>query len=272
MSKHAIDDTRTGTRRGRGVRLAGTALTTFGLLTAAVGPVIIIAADPAATPFVLPFLILPLVAAALAWAFGAWSKILGGLVGLALLASTVAGPAGWGLRHPTSFFDFLPAVLFAVGGLVAVVGAVLALTGRGSARPWVEGRERGLALTALGAIGVAAAVSAVVTLTGGTTLAPDALAAADAQVIVDESGFDPADLSLPPGEATIAVVNEGLFVHTFTSAELGVDAIVAPGDAVLVTVDVPATESPVQFICTPHSEQGDDGTYDGMVGEIAIGG
>lgn len=40
-------------------------------------------------------------------------------LGVALVASTVGGPAGEELAYPGSFFDFLPGIMFAVGGVAA---------------------------------------------------------------------------------------------------------------------------------------------------------
>lgn len=256
----------------RRTRQAGAALAAFGLAVAAAGPAMVIAADPEATPFVLPFLLAPLVGAALAWLFRTWSKVLAVALGAGLLASTLGGPAGEGLAYPGSFFDFVPGVMFAVGGTTAIVGGVLALLGRRQPRPWIAGRERAGALVALAFLGVVAVFSAIVTAAGGSTLTPGQLADADATVTMVDSAFDPADLRLRPGEtAQIALVNDGRFVHTFTSDELGVDETVVPGDSVLVDVTAPQAGATVQFWCTPHSGRTPGGSYQGMVGELSAG-
>lgn len=259
-----------GSRSGR-TRQAGAALATFGLAVAAAGPVLVIAADPAATPFVLPFLLLPLVGAVLAWFFGTWSKVVAVVLGIVLVGSTLGGPAGEGLAYPGSFFDFLPGVMFAVGGLTAVAGGVLALVGRRQPRPWIAGRERMAALVAAGVVGGFAVLSAVLTVATDTTLTPEELAAADATVTMVDSAFEPTDLELPEGQtAQVALVNDGRFVHTFTSDALGVDETVVPGDSVLVEIDVPTADAPVAFWCTPHHGVADDGTRVGMVGELTV--
>ncbi|CAN5794505.1 hypothetical protein BH23ACT10_BH23ACT10_40620 [soil metagenome] len=126
-------------------RQAGAALAALGLVVAAVGPVLIIVADPAAAPFVLPFLLLALVGAALAWFFGTWSKVLAIVLGILLTVAVVTDPAA-GLGHFNSFFDFFPSVMIFVGGLTAVVGGVLAVAARRQPRPWIAGRERTAAL------------------------------------------------------------------------------------------------------------------------------
>lgn len=267
-SEHT-DPTPDGSSGGR-MRQAGAALAALGLVVAAAGPVLIVAADPAAAPFVLPFLLLALVGAALAWFFGTWSKVLAVVLGLLLTVAVVTDPAA-GLGHPNSFFDFFPSALIFVGGVTAVVGGVLALAARRQPRPWIAGRERMAALVVAGIVGVLAVLSAIVTVTGGTALSADELAAADATVTVNEGGFDPADLALAPGRsARIAVINDGRIVHTFTSDELGVDQTLVPGDSVLLDVTVPPADAQVQYWCTPHSSQTDEGSYEGMVGQVTI--
>lgn len=266
------DPSPSGPGRDGRTRQAGAALATIGLLIAAAGPVLIIAADPGAAPFVLPFLLLPLIGAGLAWFFRTWSKVLAVVLGLVLVASTLGGPAGAGLAYPGSFFDFVPGVLFAVGGLTAIAGGVLAIAGRRQPRPWVAGREKAGALTVLGIVGIVAVFSAIVTAAGGTTLTPDELAGVDATVTMVDSAFEPADLNLSAGQtAQVALVNDGRIVHTFTSDALGVDQTVVPGDSVLVEVTLPADGGDIVYWCTPHSGDTGDGGREGMVGHVTSG-
>jgi plastocyanin len=76
-----------------------------------------------------------------------------------------------------------------------------------------------------------------------------------------DNSFDPAELSVPSGEVTVEVTNDGENPHTFTSEELGFDTgTLQGGESKTVTFEAPSEATP--FECTIHGASG-------MTGEIA---
>lgn len=63
--------------------------------------------------------------------------------------------------------------------------------------------------------------------------------------------FSPSSLSVPSGESTITVTNEGEVEHSFTLDDDSVSEDVEPGDSVSVTVDI--TED-AGFHCEYHPD------------------
>jgi plastocyanin len=83
---------------------------------------------------------------------------------------------------------------------------------------------------------------------------------ADVTISAVDNSFDPAELSVPPGEVTVEFTNDGENAHTFTSTELGFDTGTIPGgESDTVTFTAPSEATP--FECTIHGASG-------MTGEI----
>ncbi len=73
--------------------------------------------------------------------------------------------------------------------------------------------------------------------------------------------FEPTFVQGPAGShVTLHVSNEGKASHTFTSAQLGVDVILKPGEKQDVAVTLPAA-STVEFICRFHQNGGMRGAF-----------
>lgn len=248
----------------------GTRLAVVGLAFAAIGPLVVVAADPASAPFVLPVVALPAIAAPLAWHFGTWAKALAAVIGAALIVSLVIGPSGAGLAHPTSVFDFVPSATFLVGGIAALGGAVAAIRHRYTPSTTSTRGEHVAIVGALTLVLVTTAISTALTLTTRTTVAASVRAGA-IEVVVDDAGYTDPRLSLPAGEPVrLLLRNEGRIVHTVTSDVLGIDQAITPGSEVLVEANVPAQPQAAQFWCVPHSAITDDGGRAGMVGDLVI--
>lgn len=264
-------DTTVTTRPDRPVdaptrRRAGTLLAATGSLATSVALVLGVAADPGALPYVAPPLVIGLVVAVLAWRFGAWSKAVAAVWGVAALAQLPMTPIPAALPRPDSLFDFVPGWLFVLGALTALVGGVLGIVRRDTDGPaTIEQRWLGAAGTVLVAL---VAVSGVASITTDGTLTAEERAGATEIVMVD-AAFQPEALELTPGEVRFAVRNEGNVLHTFTIDELGIDETLSPGQEVLVTATVEAGGGDVVFYCRPHSE-GSGADRDGMVGRATV--
>lgn len=241
-------------------------LAVLGLVVAATAPLwLLVSEGLAALAFVGPFVALPLLVAVAVWRVGRWTRVLGGLAGLALLV-TAAPAIPEVVGHPDSFFDFFPLVSAAVGGLLAV-GASIAPAGRapgGNRRLHATPGEAKVAVGTLAALVVLGAVSGALTLSGRSTVdAAQRLGAVP--VAMDDFEFVPADLTAAAGRPTRFVLrNDDLALHTFTVPELGLDVIVKPGREELV--ELPASRAGVyELICRPHTQDGE-----GMVGVLTV--
>lgn len=168
------------------------------------------------------------------------------LAGLALLANVDQVAT---LRLVGSFWDFAPILVFLTGAVVAFVAGIATLVTLSRGEPSPAAAERRIRLTVLAGIGGVLAVSAVVTLTGGTTVDPE-LRAGAIEVRADDFAFSPEVLEANPGDRFI-VINDDLAHHTFTIDELGIDVLLLPGDEALVEVPGDATGT-FEFVCTPH--------------------
>ena len=79
-------------------------------------------------------------------------------------------------------------------------------------------------------------------------------------ITATDNEFEPAPLSLPAGNVTVDVVNDGDDAHNFVIDALDVSTgTIEPGRTVSATFDVPA--GGVDFVCTFHS---------GMTGRIEV--
>ncbi|MBW3606731.1 MAG: cupredoxin domain-containing protein [Actinobacteria bacterium] len=196
--------------------------------------------------FLVVAAVLPLAAAALVWRFGLWAKV------VALVMTLLAvGGLFWvalGLAFPASFGDFVPAVSFLVGFVLALGGSIAAIVRhRGTRRPSVERRVVGGASVL---IAVAAVVSGALTLTsGGSTPATGGTA-----VTMSDFSFAEATYEVASGDAiTLIVHNSDGVVHDIAIPELGVEKVsVLPGSDAVVEVPAPAAGTYTVY-CTLHS-------------------
>ncbi|MDP8961691.1 MAG: hypothetical protein M3N32_08780 [Actinomycetota bacterium] len=148
-----------------------TRIAVFGLLTMAVGLLIVLIASRfAAIGFIGPFMAVVLLAAALAWRFGAWAKVVAAIIALALLAMNAPFiiPS---LVYPSAFFDFIPGVMFLAGSLTAAAGGVAAVVKRKDQRTAASAGERRFTRVMVVILAVLAGTSAVLALTTRTTVA-----------------------------------------------------------------------------------------------------
>jgi plastocyanin len=237
--------------RGRYVGLAA-----LGLVLAAAAPLIFLIAGFVSgldmsedLVFFGLLTVVPLIAAALVWRFGAWARIVAIVV--SLLVAFMAFWFVFGLAYPASFVDFVPAVLLPLGVLLALVGSVAAMVAnrRGPAAP--AAGERRVAMAALGIVALAVVVSAALNLT--STQRVDAAAAEGAaESTMRDFAFSEGSYRVTAGQPTTFLVrNTDPVVHTFTIAELGVDQTVLPGSEALV--EVTADAGTYTLYCKPHS-------------------
>lgn len=256
-----------GTQAGR-LRSVHTRTATAGLIACGLGASIALAAEGLeALPFLGPFIAIPLIGAALVWRFGVWAKAIGIVLGGLLLAQ-VAPAVGEVIRHPNSFFDFVPILVFTIGGALAIAGGVAAIVKRADRRAEATTVERGILWSVVAVVGLLVAGSAVATVAGRTSVDAAARAGAVESTI---SGFD-FELSgdVAAGEATrLVVANEDRLLHTFTVDGTDVDVTITPGSEVLV--ELPPLEAGTYTVyCRPHSGRNDAGELEGMVSTLTV--
>ncbi len=249
----------------------GTALATVGLLMAAAGPILMIAAtlvfgldtDDAAF-FAVPS-VLGLAGAALMRRRSTAARVVA--VVMALAVAVMLFWTAFGLFLPASFFDFVPGVLVLPGSLLAVVAGITSVRAAKRDRPVGPG-ERRTATVVLAGVGVLALASAVLTVAGRDTVDAEAAANADLTVDMADFEFDRASYDVPAG-GTVLVRNSDPFAHTFTVEALGVDVDLGPDSEKLVTLpDSPGT---YVLICEPHTSDAEDPSADDMAAEITVG-
>lgn len=238
----------------------------LGSLGTSLALLIAIAADPEALPFVAPPLVIGAIVALLSWRFGTWSKVLAAVWGVFALAQVPMTPMLEGLGRPDSLFDFVPAWLFVLSAVTALVGGVLGVARRAQAGPAEVERRWVVGVGAIVALMVA--VSGIASTTSDSALTAEERAGA-IEVVMTDSEFTPSAIEVPVGEATFAVRNEGNVLHTFTIDELDIDEALSPGQEVLVTATVEAGTDTLVLYCRPHSIEDDDG-LEGMFAELTI--
>jgi plastocyanin len=242
------------------IALAGIAVLVAGL----------VAGDVAANAgFGLAFIVIGLLLAALIWLVGRGALFVAG--GLAFLLLALLVPFSlFNLAHPESATDFVPLVLTLAGALLGLIGSAAAGvewrrgTGPARARPGELWALRGL----LGVMGAAVALSLVLTLMGRTSVSAEAKADA-ASVQMTNFAFAPGTLQVSPGETVRLVVgNEDTTLHTFTLPAAGVDVSVPPGAEKVIEFTAPAA-GVYQWFCIPHASA-DGATRTGMVGTLHV--
>lgn len=244
------------------LRALCTRIAVLGLLTMATGLLIVLIGSRfAAIGFVAPFVAVVLLAAALAWRFGTWAKVLAAIIGLALLVMNAPFiiPS---LAYPSVFFEFVPAVMVIVGSLTVAIGGVAAVIKRKDQRTAASAGERRITRGTVAVLAVVAVVSGVLALTSRTTVAAADRAGATA-VSFRDFEFSPTTLQAQAGEPVKLVVhNSDTAWHTFTIAAL-IDQTVLPGNDQLIEFTPPESGTLIAY-CRPHSnpvdgfEEGED--------------
>jgi plastocyanin len=205
------------------------------------------------------------VGAFLVWRFGTWAKFVG-----ILCALVVAGAVWWtifALQSPTSFFDFMPAVLVVPGALIAIIAAISAIVAkrRGHGSEVAVGGERMAIRLVVGIVVVLALLSGGLTFAGATDVEDSD---ADVVVVLSNFEFDKEQYTFEPGTAVL-VRNEDPFLHTFTVDEIGIDIVVGPASEELV--EIPDEPGSYVLYCRPHTFEPDNPSEDDMAAELEVG-
>lgn len=237
------------------LRARYTRMAVFGLLTMATGLLIVLIGSRfAAIGFVAPFVGILLLTALLSWRFGTWAKVVATILGLALLAMNAPHiiPS---LGYPSVFFEFVPAVTFIAGSLIAIAGGIAATVKRNDQRATASSGERRIAAVTLAVLLVLAVASGLLALTTRTTVAA-ADRAGSTTVSFRDFKFSPSVLQAQAGQPVKLVVhNSDTAWHTFTIPGL-VDQTVLPGSEQLI--EFTATQSGTLIVyCKPHASPAD---------------
>lgn len=202
------------TRWGLGV------LTALGALGLAAGAVL------GALPFSGPVLLVA--GGGLGLSLWRWKRGLvpAGLVGLA--AALALGTNVFGLRHPNSAFDFVPALFALIGGGAAALGAVGGILARIRRTERVPTpRQRRRLRMASGALAAALVVSAVLTVVARPTTTLDD--GREATFVLNRTDvFFPRVVQVDASDAVVVVRNDDDYAHTFTAFDVGVDVYIGP--------------------------------------------
>lgn len=246
-------------------------LASVGLILAALGPVLMLAASlgwnlgvEEELPFFGGAAVVGLIAAFLVRRPGLWTKIVG-IVAALLIAGALFWTA-FGLSQPTSFFDFMPGLLVMPGALLAIVASIGAIVagrrGRRTAR--AEGGERTAIRVAVGVAALAAVVTGVLTLTARTSADE---AEADEVVRLADFEFDQATYTYDGG-TSVLVRNDDPFLHTYTVDALGIDETLNPGSEAIVVIP----DEPGEYIvyCRPHTFEPEEPADDDMAAELRV--
>ena len=258
----------TPTTRPRWTKLAAT-----GFLLAAAGPILgliarFIAFGVNGFDVLLPFLILPLVAAAIGAAIvrraGAWALGVG-----AFLAFVLAGfSLGFDVRElalPASFFDFEPEVLLMFGSIVALVSCIAAMVSRRRGRAVMPVRGEVVATrVSIILVLVAAATSGIWTIASHSNASS---AGAAAISTMTNSKFTLRSYSIAGG-ATIYVRNDDPIAHTFTVDALDVGVNFGPKDSKVITV--PSKPGTYILYCKYHTSHPKNPSKDDMAATLTI--
>jgi plastocyanin len=238
-------------------RYARTGLLGLALITATtlVFTALVLTMFPEEAAFILPMTVAAAVATGIVWRFDTtWARVVGivATLGIALMMFWVA----FGLLHPASFFDFVPAVMFVLGVVLSLFGNIAAIVQRRRDHldAHAEPTERHLEQVAIGIVVLAVLVSGTMSLLGGSSV--DEAAAADAvRLEMTNFTFEPETVEVTGG-GQLLVHNGDPFMHDFAVPELGIDVVtVAPGSEILI--DVPTTAGAYTIYCTLHSDTGD---------------
>lgn len=264
-----VKESRRAAERARWSSLASVAL-----LLAALGPLVMLVAGLAWGLDIgdeVGFFVVSIAAAAGAAALvrrGAlWSRVVAMV--LALLFGAMLFWTAFSLALPTSFFDFVPAIVVLPGALLAIGATVAAIRAqkRGDLVTRPEGGEARAIAIVLSVVLVLAGVSGVLTALGRDTVDDPSVAAST--VTTSDFEFDEDSYAVAPGDQ-ILVTNDDPFFHTFTVDGLDIDVDLLPGSEKLVTIPTGAEGSFVLY-CEPHTSDPEDPSDDDMAAELVVG-
>lgn len=197
-----------------------------------------------------------LIGAGTVWRFGTVGKAVGILLAVAPLVMMFW--VAFSLGAPGAFAEFTGALMFVVGGLTALGFTIASLVRRRElAAAAAPGETRAMRVI-VGIIALGMVASAVMTVTGRTSVEASVAAGATSATMSDFA-FSPATYEATAGETTTFVVhNSDAFVHDFAIEALGVDPVmVNPGSEKLV--EFTAAEPGEYLIrCTLHSGSNED--------------
>lgn len=192
-----------------------------------------------------------LAGAAVEWRFGTAGKSVGIVLALAPLVAMFW--VAFSLFAPASFSEFGGAVLFVAGGLSALGFSIAGIVKRREvATHATRGETRAMQIM-VGIVALALVASAILTLTGRTSV--DAAAAAGAtQATMENFKFAPGTYEATAGEpAKFVIHNSDAFVHDFAIEALGVSTgLINPGSQQLVEFTA-AEAGEYRIRCTLHS-------------------
>jgi hypothetical protein len=218
---------------------------------------------PGAFSFVPPALIALIVALVL-WLSGRGLIVALVISVLALLLFAIGEVLGGlpALGHPESVSDFVPALMRAVGSVMAFAGTLIAFRqarrGPGALQPGSPRQKRLVKIGTAGLV-VVAVVSAVLTYTRNADI--DAPPGASV-VETFEDHFSPTELSLEEGPHTVLVVNRDSYAHTFSVDELDLDVYIGPRADRLITFDVPDDPGRHDLYCAVTGHEDMTGTVE----------
>jgi plastocyanin len=217
--------------------------------------------------FALAFISVGLLVGGAVWRWGRWALVVA--AGLGFVIVGVLGPFSlFPLLHPESAADFVPVVGLLAGGLLGLVGAVVALAQgrRGPARPRGTRGERLAVGGLLGLVTLASLLSLGLTLSGRSVVSAAAKTGATS-VQLKNYAFAPNWVPVKAGDRVRLVVkNDDQTLHTFTLPAAGVDVSVPPGSEKIIEFTAPAAGT-YQWYCVPHSDA-NGATRQGMVGTL----
>lgn len=254
-------------------RYARLGLLGLGLITIAltIFAALVVLRFPDEAAFFLPLWAAAVAATVVVWRFDAtWARIVGGVValGLAVMMFWVA----FGLMYPSSFFDFVPAVLFVLGVGLALFGNIAAMMQqrRHHLDPHAGPTERRAMQVVIGIVILAVAVSGVLSMLGRTTV-DDAQTAGATPLAMTDFSFEPVTVEVAGG-GQLLVRNDDPFVHDVAVPAIDLDpVIVSPGSEVLI--DVPDARGTYVLYCTLHSDVSDSApdAEEQMVATLVVG-
>lgn len=211
--------------------------------------------------------IVGLIGAAVVWRFGTAGKAAG--IVLALLPLVAMFWVAFSLAAPASFSEFSGAVLFVVGGLSALTGSIAGLVRRRHVAAEATAGEARAMRILVGLVAVAMVASAVLTVTGRTSV--DAAAAAGAlPATMADFKFSPGAFEATAGEPTKLVVHNGdAFLHDINIESVGVaTTAINPGSEKLI--EFTAAEPGEYLIrCTLHSSADTAPSEAGLNGDMS---
>ena len=210
---------------------------------------------------------LPIAGSFLVRARRTWVQIVG--IVLAVLGGLAVFWTVFGLGVPASFFDFVPGVLVLPGVITAIVCGIGAIRAqrRGDLVTAADGGERRGISIVVGVVGVLAALSLVLTVTGRDTVGDDV--DADAEVALCDFEFDEETYTFAAGD-TVVVTNDDPFIHTFTVDALDIDVDLGPGSEKVVEIPADAAADTYVLYCEPHTGDKEDPGEDDMAAVLTV--